>query len=166
VRSLASLRPAQHADLSNQFVVIFCGHSDVADKNVAGTRGSRRMTFKLLRLRTLGWNPDQNPPAHAKLLKYGAPGGTRTHDHRLRRPVLYPAELRAHWGAAGQWRCPGLARGIIYEGCASSLLQPSTLSPPRTPSPIRCRTRGLPKHQRRRQYVSPIVGSLPAEGTQ
>jgi hypothetical protein len=27
----------------------------------------------------------------------GAPGGTRTHDHRLRRPVLYPAELRAHW---------------------------------------------------------------------
>src|SRR5690348_16251450 len=26
----------------------------------------------------------------------GAPGGTRTHDHRLRRPVLYPAELRAH----------------------------------------------------------------------
>src|ERR1700730_6339660 len=25
----------------------------------------------------------------------GAPGGTRTPDHRLRRPVLYPAELRA-----------------------------------------------------------------------
>ena len=25
-----------------------------------------------------------------------APGGTRTPDHRLRRPVLYPAELRAH----------------------------------------------------------------------
>jgi hypothetical protein len=26
---------------------------------------------------------------------YGAPGGTRTPDHRLRRPMLYPAELRA-----------------------------------------------------------------------
>ena len=25
----------------------------------------------------------------------GAPGGTRTHNHRLRRPVLYPVELRA-----------------------------------------------------------------------
>ena len=26
---------------------------------------------------------------------YGAPGGSRTHDLRLRRPTLYPAELRA-----------------------------------------------------------------------
>src|SRR5580692_2073996 len=29
----------------------------------------------------------------------GAPGGIRTHDPRLRRPILYPAELRAQrWG--------------------------------------------------------------------
>ncbi len=27
---------------------------------------------------------------------YGAPGGSRTHDLRLRRPTLYPTELRAH----------------------------------------------------------------------
>ena len=27
-----------------------------------------------------------------------APGGIRTHDPRLRRPILYPAELRAHRG--------------------------------------------------------------------
>jgi hypothetical protein len=28
---------------------------------------------------------------------YGAPGGIRTHDLWLRRPTLYPAELRAHF---------------------------------------------------------------------
>jgi hypothetical protein len=27
--------------------------------------------------------------------KAGAPGGIRTHDHQLRRQVLYPTELRA-----------------------------------------------------------------------
>jgi hypothetical protein len=27
----------------------------------------------------------------------GAPGGSRTHDLRLRRPTLYPAELQAHF---------------------------------------------------------------------
>jgi hypothetical protein len=28
-------------------------------------------------------------------LEIGAPGGIRTHDPRLRRPILYPAELQA-----------------------------------------------------------------------
>lgn len=28
--------------------------------------------------------------------KFGALGGDRTHDPRLRKPVLYPTELRAH----------------------------------------------------------------------
>ncbi len=28
----------------------------------------------------------------------GGRGGIRTHDLRLRRPTLYPAELPAHWG--------------------------------------------------------------------
>ena len=32
--------------------------------------------------------------------KHGAPGGIRTHDLRLRRPTLYPAELRARTGSA------------------------------------------------------------------
>src|SRR5574338_367593 len=31
----------------------------------------------------------------ATLLRTGAPGGSRTPDPRLRRPLLYPAELRA-----------------------------------------------------------------------
>ena len=31
-----------------------------------------------------------------KIYFYGAPGGSRTHDLRLRRPTLYPAELQAH----------------------------------------------------------------------
>ncbi len=30
------------------------------------------------------------------ILHFGAPGGIRTHDPRLRRPILYPAELQAH----------------------------------------------------------------------
>ena len=39
----------------------------------------------------------------------GAPGRTRTCDHRLRRPVLYPAELRAHSSRARQgWTSPVL----------------------------------------------------------
>jgi hypothetical protein len=33
-------------------------------------------------------------------LKSGAPGGIRTHDPCLRRAVLYPAELQAHFDAA------------------------------------------------------------------
>jgi hypothetical protein len=39
---------------------------------------------------------------------FGALGGIRTHDHRLRRAVLYPAELRAHWLNAVRrlgWHC-------------------------------------------------------------
>ncbi len=28
--------------------------------------------------------------------KYGAPGAIRTRDPRLRRPILYPTELRVH----------------------------------------------------------------------
>ena len=32
---------------------------------------------------------------HARTGESGAPGGTRTHNPRLRRPVLYPVELRA-----------------------------------------------------------------------
>ena len=50
----------------------------------------------------------QKNPAFAGFLDYlddiglqiGAPGGIRTHDHRLRRAVLYPAELQAHCVAA------------------------------------------------------------------
>jgi hypothetical protein len=37
----------------------------------------------------------------------GAPGGTRTHDLRLRRPLLYPAELRAHLAHAVRPRLCG-----------------------------------------------------------
>src|SRR5687768_3434179 len=47
----------------------------------------------------------------------GAPGGTRTHDPRLRRPMLYPAELLA----------PSLLR---YRGTAVSGREDSNLRPP------------------------------------
>jgi hypothetical protein len=32
----------------------------------------------------------------ARLVNTGAPGGSRTHDLWLRKPTLYPTELRAH----------------------------------------------------------------------
>src|ERR1700677_1547421 len=39
------------------------------------------------------------PIAQLGPCEIGAPGGIRTHDPRLRRPILYPAELRAQrWG--------------------------------------------------------------------
>jgi hypothetical protein len=43
--------------------------------------------------------------------KSGAPGRTRTCDHRLRRPVLYPAELRARDGRILTARGPAPQRG-------------------------------------------------------
>jgi type IV secretion system protein TrbB len=45
------------------------------------------MRSEVFRLRS--WKALGNP------LKTGAPGGIRTHDPRIRNPVLYPAELRA-----------------------------------------------------------------------
>lgn len=35
-----------------------------------------------------------------KKTRNGAPGGSRTHDPRLRKPILYPSELRAHFEEA------------------------------------------------------------------
>src|SRR3984885_2405063 len=49
----------------------------------------------------------------------GAPGGIRTHDPRLRRPILYPAELRAQrWGGDTTRRrqAPSSGRGIWRSG--------------------------------------------------
>ena len=38
-----------------------------------------------------------------RLDRFGAPGETRTHNPRLRRPVLYPVELRAPFDARRYW---------------------------------------------------------------
>jgi hypothetical protein len=43
----------------------------------------------------------------------GVPGRTRTCDHRLRRPVLYPTELRAHGVHRPLARCPTSLPGIM-----------------------------------------------------
>ncbi len=40
-----------------------------------------------------GWLAMRSPVYGAK---HGAPGGDRTHNLRLRRPTLYPIELRVH----------------------------------------------------------------------
>ena len=64
---------------------------------------------------------------------YGAPGGTRTHDPRLRRPVLYPAELRARRRAI---RSMVGARGFepptlcSQSRCSTRLSYAPTQSPP------------------------------------
>src|SRR5262249_16181678 len=42
---------------------------------------------------------------------WSAPERIRTSDLRFRRPTLYPAELRAHWVAAGQVSPPRTGRG-------------------------------------------------------
>ena len=42
-------------------------------------------------------NPSLQPFSFLYIF-YGAPGGSRTHDLRLRRPTLYPTELRAQAG--------------------------------------------------------------------
>src|SRR3954470_4921379 len=39
---------------------------------------------------------DPAPVPLPRLAIFGAPGGSRTPDPRLRRPLLYPTELRAH----------------------------------------------------------------------
>ena len=44
---------------------------------------------------------EASPLCHAALEKSGAPAATRTRDPRLRRPVLYPTELRAR----DNWSC-------------------------------------------------------------
>ena len=50
----------------------------------------------------LGWLASRSSRGDRTRAKAGAPGRTRTCDHRLRRPVLYPTELRARTGSKYQ----------------------------------------------------------------
>ena len=54
---------------------------------------------------------------HRKHLRGGAPGRTRTPDRRLRRPLLYPAELLAHYGRGERIRTsdPLCPRQVRYQ---------------------------------------------------
>jgi hypothetical protein len=47
----------------------------------------------------------------------GAPGGIRTPDLRLRRPALYPTELRAHHCIISHTRTTGASRKVRHDGC-------------------------------------------------
>ena len=42
------------------------------------------------------WRLSKAAQSPVNFCENGAPGGIRTHDPRLRRPILYPAELQAH----------------------------------------------------------------------
>ena len=73
--------------------------------------------------------------SHHKLVgvnKYGAPGRTRTCYPRLRRSMLYPNELRAHWLTCG-----------TLEQCATreKLVGVEGFEPPTPCSQSRCATR-------------------------
>lgn len=50
---------------------------------------------------------DIGEEAAVNIVLYGDPGRTRTCDHRLRRPVLYPAELRDRAGLTRRSVRPG-----------------------------------------------------------
>ena len=54
---------------------------------------------------------------HRHYLKSGAPGRTRTPDRRLRRPLLYPAELLVHYGRGERIRTsdPLCPRQVRYQ---------------------------------------------------
>ena len=54
---------------------------------------------------------------HRKHHRGGAPGRTRTPDRRLRRPLLYPAELLAHYGRGERIRTsdPLCPRQVRYQ---------------------------------------------------
>jgi hypothetical protein len=58
-------------------------------------------------------------PARKCHSENGAPGGIRTHDHRLRRAVLYPAELQAQCGRARRVLRPA-PRGTEYSRHAAA----------------------------------------------
>jgi hypothetical protein len=70
----------------------------------------------------------------------GAPGRTRTCDHRLRRPVLYPAELRAQsrlsWSGQSDYTCYPDPRASTCQAFESPEIAPyqPLLSRPRTVS--------------------------------
>ena len=58
---------------------------------------------------------------------YGAPGGIRTPDTRIRSPVLYPAELRARRGVAEVGILPGKAcKRQPCERVGRKIAQPSS----------------------------------------
>ena len=104
------------------------------------------------------------PPLNKLSDRNGAPGRSRTRDHRLRRPVLYPTELRAHsWNGRLPYGPPGL---IGWSGQQDSNLRPSApkadalpdCAMPRSPMPP---IRGIPSRARRtgrESYPSPLAG--------
>src|SRR5690606_29086109 len=54
------------------------------------------------------WAGHCSPVSAAWATRDGAPGRTRTCNHRLRRPVLYPVELRAQGGRGRGIRTPDI----------------------------------------------------------
>jgi hypothetical protein len=61
----------------------------------------------------------------------GAPGRSRTCDPRFRKPVLYPAELRAHvivfWGSRASIRAPLRPRHCIARSLYDATGSPLTI---------------------------------------
>jgi hypothetical protein len=91
-----------------------------------------------------GWN--WKVPISEQIEYFGAPAATRTRDPRLRRPVLYPPELRAHidvrWPdctRSGAWLVRNGARGRSRESHGSPA--PSGRSAKQGTERVTCRSR-------------------------
>ena|SRR6185437_8743393 len=103
---------------------------------------------------------------------YGAPGRTRTCDPRLRRPMLYPPELRAHSQVLEHVPRPDLVGAEGFEPptlcsqsrCATRLRHaPTGRSPTDAPGARRTRpcltsrTGAAPRHRGRASYGTPAT---------
>jgi hypothetical protein len=106
------------------------------------THDGRNHNPGLYQLSYVHHRPHSNPLRRLLVLQRadGAPGRTRTCDPRLRRPVLYPAELRAQLrhtarpaSAAGLRLHPSLAGALRASSRCPTLLQ-ATLVEPATPA--------------------------------
>jgi hypothetical protein len=85
--------------------------------------------------------------------RFGTPGRTRTCDPRLRRPLLYPAELRAHvwdprpgntsavWPNSAPDRNPAPSGDRVRSSAARPLVGVEGFEPPTPCSQSRCATR-------------------------
>ncbi len=85
------------AEVNVQHAMHLAGHSDakVHMRYVMNTEKPSRVPARALPAMSAGPFVPGGDFSKARNQNLGTPGGTRTHDPRLRRPPLYPTELRA-----------------------------------------------------------------------
>ena len=151
--NVADRRHASH-------IAIVCRRSEASlasEQSFSVLRSRRALTARVMRASTR-WNV-------GNVAGFGAPGRTRTCDHRLRRPVLYPAELRAHsslsWSGQRDLNPrPSAPKADALPDCAMPRSQPSE-------APLRVHRTGariIRSPSRQRQFTSAAAatcGTIP-----